>query len=95
MSYCVTTLPPLGSSWSGTKSVRSEGDITTPAACIEICRALPSIFFAISIISFTSSSFLYNSFSSGVISIALAIVIGNPCEPIGMSLEIWSPVLYG
>ena len=35
---------PFGSNCNGTKSVKSVGEMTTPAACTEMCLAPPSIF---------------------------------------------------
>src|SRR3990167_8249213 len=88
-------LPPFGSNCNGTYSVSGSGDITTPAAWTLICLAQPSIRIARSNIFFVSVSFSYASLSSGTIFIAFLIVIGEPCAPIGISLDNRSPTPYG
>ena len=75
----MTRPSPLVSSWRGARSVRGTGEITTPAACTEICLAQPSICFAISMIAFTSGSFSYISLSSGVSVMARSMVMAKPC----------------
>ena len=58
MSYWVVrpSAPPLNEA-RGTRSVRGQGEITTPAACVEAWRVVPSRRREMSISSFTLGSF--------------------------------------
>ena len=67
--------------------------MTTPAAWTLMWRAQPSIFFAIAITSRALFSSFCSFLSSGIMSRAWSSVIGNPCEPNGISFAILSPTL--
>ena len=75
LSNWVTKLDPSSSQYIGVKSVNTDGEITTPPACLPELRAIPSSFKPRSISCFTSSSSSYLVLRSSDSSKALVRVI--------------------
>ena len=65
LSNCETKPSPFSSHKMGVKSVKSEGEINTPPACLPVLRDKPSKDKAKSNKALTSSSFSYSSHNSG------------------------------
>ena len=91
MINCVVIVPSDALD-SGTYSSIAFCEITTPAACIEVCRGSPSKRFDISISVRTFSSDSYMPRSSGFICSAFSIVIFSS---FGIIFAIVSQKLYG
>ena len=75
MSYCVTVMSPFRD--KGTYSYTGRSEITTPAACVDEWRGIPSSSFDVSISRFTRSSDSYSSRSSRLDSSADASVTSS------------------
>ena len=91
MINCVVIVPSDALD-SGTYSSIAFCEITTPAACIEVCRGSPSKRFDISISVRTFSSDSYMPRSSGFICSAFSIVIFSS---FGIIFAMVSQKLYG